>query len=576
LKNYYNEKMKARLVGYTQPANIIGIENVQDLIVFCARVSNPSNQINTETGQKLIRYLVKHKHWSPLEMASATIEIETTRDIARQILRHRSFSFQEFCVAGDTEIYFDLPKAVNSNKKALYKKNIKALYKSWSSYDYRKQQIRKMMVRVYDEATKEIVHANIKEVFYTGIKPVFKITLENGKTITCTKEHKFLSQNGFDSLENLVGLKVIANTAVMSKQATIATNGMPIHRDKEWLFIAKEKAIKNKTGLAGIAKEAEVSYHTIRKWLKIHNLSFTKKEVASYTEVWNKGVFGYKLPPKSEVTREKHRKSAKKGADSNLWRGGVPREFRLQVTDYISKYRDKFLKEANYQCSLCKSNNKLELHHKIPVYEDKNKAFDLDNIEVVCSCCHDKIHGIDKKMPKGTGNKLTKRFSKIKHIEYVGEQDTYDLEIDHSSHNYIANGIITHNSQRYADPTTDLEFVIREARLQDTKNRQNSIKTEDPTLQKQWAAKQQQIIHEACLAYKWAIENGIAKEQARAVLPEGNTISRLYMNGTLRSWVHYVELRSSNGTQLEHIELAQEVANAIAKCFPMINDFVSK
>ena len=218
--------MKARLVGYTQSAEKFrDFNNVQDLIAYCARVSNPSNQLNTETGEKLIRYLVKHKHWSPLEMASATLEIETTRDIARQLLRHRSFSFQEF-------------------------------------------------------------------------------------------------------------------------------------------------------------------------------------------------------------------------------------------------------------------------------------------------------------------------------------------------------------SQRYADPTSDLSFVIKEARLQDPKNRQNSIQTDDDELQRYWSIKQQMVINAAKEAYNWAIENGIAKEQARVVLPEGNTMSRLYVNGTLRSWVHYIELRSGNGTQLEHIVLAKACAEAIAKIFPMVGEFV--
>jgi thymidylate synthase (FAD) len=131
-------------------------------------------------------------------------------------------------------------------------------------------------------------------------------------------------------------------------------------------------------------------------------------------------------------------------------------------------------------------------------------------------------------------------------------------------------------SQRYADPTEDLEFVTREARLQDTKNRQNSIETDDGMLQKQWIMKQQQIIHECKMAYKWAIENGIAKEQARAVLPEGNTVSRLYMQGSLRSWIHYIELRSGNGTQKEHILVAKEIANAIARIFPMVDDFVAE
>jgi len=214
--------MKVKLIGYTQPAEnaIIGIEDVQDLVAYCARVSNPQNQINSETAPKLLDYLIKHKHWSPFEMCSATLEVETTRDIARQFLRHRSFSFQEF-------------------------------------------------------------------------------------------------------------------------------------------------------------------------------------------------------------------------------------------------------------------------------------------------------------------------------------------------------------SQRYADIRSFHDsFVIREARLQDEKNRQNSVQTNDENLQRMWEQQQRRVIEASKQAYNWAIKNGIAKEQARAVLPEGNTVSRLYVNGTIRSWIHYIELRSGNGTQLEHMELAQEIGRIISKIFP--------
>ena len=129
-------------------------------------------------------------------------------------------------------------------------------------------------------------------------------------------------------------------------------------------------------------------------------------------------------------------------------------------------------------------------------------------------------------------------------------------------------------SQRYADPTQDLEFVLREARLQDTKNRQNSISTEDAELMRQWYMKQAEVIGLVKKHYSWAIENGIAKEQARSILPEGNTVSRLYVNGTIRSWIHYIELRSGNGTQLEHIELARACAEAISDAFGMINEYV--
>jgi len=124
-------------------------------------------------------------------------------------------------------------------------------------------------------------------------------------------------------------------------------------------------------------------------------------------------------------------------------------------------------------------------------------------------------------------------------------------------------------SQRYADPTEDLDFVIREARLQDKTNRQNSIDTDNKQLQMLWAAQQNKVITASKEAYTWAINNGIAKEQARAVLPEGLMSSRLLMNGTIRSWIHYIELRSGHGTQKEHMEVARACAEAIATIFPM-------
>jgi thymidylate synthase (FAD) len=145
----------------------------------------------------------------------------------------------------------------------------------------------------------------------------------------------------------------------------------------------------------------------------------------------------------------------------------------------------------------------------------------------------------------------------------------------------IARQILRHRSfsfqefsQRYADPTKDLSFVCREARLQDTSNRQNSVTVDDQLLQNEWYRAQQRVIYAAKREYEWAIANGIAKEQARAVLPEGLTESRLYMNGTLRSWIHFIELRSANGTQKEHQEVAIACAKVIAEIFPMATEYV--
>lgn len=125
-------------------------------------------------------------------------------------------------------------------------------------------------------------------------------------------------------------------------------------------------------------------------------------------------------------------------------------------------------------------------------------------------------------------------------------------------------------SQRYADPVKELQFVVRDARLQDQKNRQNSVECDDEKLKEDWKRIQEEVIKKATDAYQWAIDHGIAKEQARVVLPEGNMMSRLYMNGTLRSWIHYIELRSTNGTQREHSEIAIECGKIISKLFSSV------
>lgn len=177
---------------------------------------------------------------------------------------------------------------------------------------------------------------------------------------------------------------------------------------------------------------------------------------------------------------------------------------------------------------------------------------------------------------KKTSAKLVKYLIKHKHWSPL-EMVSACMEIETTRD--IARQILRHRSfsfqefsQRYANPLEDLEFEVREARLQDPKNRQNSIPAQDDVLQAAWAAKQQAVIDASKDAYNWAIEMGIAKEQARAVLPEGNTVSRMYMNGTLRSWVHYIELRGANGTQQEHMDIAHAVAEVISDIFPLIDE----
>ena len=208
---------------------------------------------------------------------------------------------------------------------------------------------------------------------------------------------------------------------------------------------------------------------------------------------------------------------------------------------------------------------------------DEFRSIGIDDAQELIAYCA-RVSNPTNQLNTETSEKLIRYLVKHQHWSPL-EMVSACIEI--STTRDIARQILRHRSfsfqefsQRYADPTKDLSFVCREARLQDTKNRQNSIPVDDQLLQNEWYRAQQRVIYAAKREYEWAIANGIAKEQARAVLPEGLTESRLYMNGTLRSWIHFIELRSANGTQKEHQEVAIACAKVIAEIFPMANEYV--
>ena len=211
--------------------------------------------------------------------------------------------------------------------------------------------------------------------------------------------------------------------------------------------------------------------------------------------------------------------------------------------------------------------------YSTPTEEFLNEG--IDNAQELVAFCA-RVSNPSNQLNTETSDKLIKYLIRNAHWSPL-EMVSACLEIETTRD--IARQILRHRSfsfqefsQRYANPVEDLEFVTREARLQDLKNRQNSIENDDEEISNMWNEKQNHLINEARETYNWAIENGIAKEQARAVLPEGNTVSRMYMNGTLRSWIHYIELRSGNGTQKEHMEIALACAEVITKIFPMSNN----
>ena len=220
-----------------------------------------------------------------------------------------------------------------------------------------------------------------------------------------------------------------------------------------------------------------------------------------------------------------------------------------------------------------------------PAITTEEEVFCKDVQDLISYCA--RVSNPSNQLNTETSEKLIKYLAKHQHWSPF-EMVSACIEI--TTTRDIARQILRHRSfsfqefsQRYADPTAELDdaFVLRECRLQDTSNRQNSLDMvlDNPEARikaLQWEKAQQRVLYAVKEAYQWAIDNGIAKEQARAVLPEGMTISRLYMNGTIRSWIHYIELRSSNGTQKEHMEVALACAKAIAEIFPMAAEFTSK
>jgi thymidylate synthase (FAD) len=229
-----------------------------------------------------------------------------------------------------------------------------------------------------------------------------------------------------------------------------------------------------------------------------------------------------------------------------------------------------------------KMNVKLISYSQQAIDADKQDEFefDLPNLQDLVAYCA-RVSNPSNQANSETSEKLIKYLIKHKHWSPL-EMVSACMEIETTRD--IARQLLRHRSfsfqefsQRYADPTAELDdaFVLREARMQDTKNRQNSVELDmsdenQKLLSYEWERAQKRVLYAVKKEYEWAIKNGIAKEQARAVLPEGLTVSRLYANGTLRSWIHYIDLRDGNGTQKEHAEIARACAEVIAKVFPII------
>lgn len=516
--------MKVRLVGFTKPSDefVNDFTDAKELIAFCARVSNPANQYNNDTADKLLTYLKNNKHWSPFEMASATVEVETTRDIARQLLRHRSF-----CLGADSVIWFDLPDENSTLNFKPYKKTISYLYDRFHNGAAplpngmrmsMKEKICNMRIRCVNEETGEITHTHINDIT-KNTAVLYKVTFDNGNVVTSSMDHKYLTDKGWLRLSE--ALECDAKFVAQGSKAEKPTQEFPEIDEsiEQWAPI---------DGWENYLISTEGRLKRIGKYSTNKIRTGTPSKSNGYAIVsMNRPGYQVEMPI--------HQLVLKTFKPLNSYDGMVCRHLNHNKLD-------------NRLCNL-----------EWGSYKDNSK----DSVD------------------SDTCGRLRTNLTSVVDYECLGEQDSYDISVIGPWHNFICDGQVVHNSfqefsQRYANPVEELQFVLREARLQDDKNRQNSIELtpslSNNLLQQEWAIRQSQIIELVKETYTWAVNNKIAKEQARAVLPEGLTTSRLYVNGTIRSYIHYVDVRTDESTQKEHRELAFAIAQAINQIFPIFND----
>jgi thymidylate synthase (FAD) len=445
-------------------------------------------------------------------------------------------------------------------------------------------------------------------VFYNGKKPLYKITTSSGRELKCTKEHKLYDGNSFVPLENIIDLKIDAdNNVVDYRPSPIGVNGLPLHQSYEFLHNHKIESIKNGKGLQYIADKANVSYHTIRKWLKHYGLSYTKKEVAQYTEIWNKGKSEeYKLPRRTATQRQYMRDITPKGKNHHSYKGGGRCE-RLLIQSYINNRRKDIYDKCGEYCNDCKKTHiSLELHHVEEVTRNPYKAYDLDNIVPLCKKCHQKRHRILRKVDyeviydldnfdwvgirpkdykdhpyngfrfkrknsKDTAKKVipkhTYNMDNIVSVEYIGLEDTYDLEIESTNHNYVANKIMVHNSQRYSEV---VHFEKVELRKQAKSNRQSSADViEDAAIIRE----SENFLADGQILYNDLLEHGVARETARMILPE-TAQSIVIFNGNIRSWISLLNQRLHHTAQKEARQVAESVKQIFLHHCPIISEML--
>jgi thymidylate synthase (FAD) len=600
-------------------------------VVNGARVSFARHKTEMDDSDAgLIRFLLRHKHGTPFEHNAFRFHVRAPIFVAREWFRHRVG-----CLTGDTVVTFvnntgstapDHRKTIDDlwqmwtlgernghaltaqqaeevDRLAAEGTSIRAIARRLgvgrpgvrshlSGTNARRDsrwRVRRMRLRVLNEGTGEFEIGHIDDIIDKGIQPVYRLTLADGKELTVTENHRLLTSEGWKTMREAVGLQGSGEEAGITRECSLMTNGVPVYQDYEWM---KSRRLGGKS-VAQIADEAGCSYHTVRKWLARHDLRFSREERYQSRTPWNKGLTGYTTRLRVSEAHKAAIRAARSGARSNFWRGGASSE-RALIARWTTDQAPSVHQQYDYTCQACGvRGGKLHAHHIIPVWLEPSRAREIGNLISVCGSCHARIHrtqaselafakrfaskvGFAKDIGpvRRKGWKLTAHPVAVVAISYLGLRQTYDLSVAGPWHNFVANGVVVHNSfnefsLRYAKATEDFYIPAPEdVRTQVGKPGSYSFEPVSDEVAETTRAELRQVYEAAYAAYEKLVELGVARELARAALPVG-AYTEFYWTVNARSLMNFLSLRNSETAQREIRRYAEACERFLAERMPV-------
>lgn len=475
-----------------------------------------------------------------------------------------------------------------------------------------RERLAKMRLRSCDESTGEIGHTSIVDVWETGTRPVFRVTLENGNSLEMTKDHRCLTERGWMTLEQATSLRVRADGGVTWDGAcpAFAVNGVALHKSAEWLAAQKARGL----GLEEMAAASGMTTHTIRNALRRFGLQFTPAERSRLSGPAQRGQRRIVRRTRELGPEALERiRRARGGPASNFWRGGVTPE-RANIGRWTREQAARVHARNGWACVLCGSKARLHAHHVDPVWHDESRARDRENLVSLCRRCHQELHRRDLELPllawveggsplrqfweehpgkaprpeekpRPRPLRLARAFSKVARIDLVGEEKTYDLAVEGPWHNFVANGFIVHNSVneysgRYS--ILDREFYVPAAAdlgVQATSNRQGRGETLSPERSAEVLRMLREDAERAYQHYEDLLnlnesgdearagEPGLARELARMNLTL-SYYTQWYWKIDLHNLLHFLSLRMDPHAQMEIRVYADAIASLVARWVP--------